>query len=245
MKSEICIVEFRAGSKQEIRQSLINYCQVPMEELNKSNIIDVYEKYRGECKGISNALWMNFHGKAFKIRPTKLRAWHYHKTGSNGSMEWFQKGLLNKSLGIKEFINNLYKYYDFDISEFRSRLIQNNDYHHTLWANDGPEYGPYSFVSRGYATESDQYNLPEVIERILPSKLIGALREKLKPTLVEFWFDYSINDALDNYIRTYCEMFLGESEDYKYSPFEPNCIIPYENIDDVKIVGSKKSYEEN
>lgn len=241
MNNENKYIEFRGGNHQEIRQSLANFCKVPIKEINKNNIKFIYKRYKDECYGISDALWTNFHGNFKNNKTSKLRAWHYHKTGSNGEIEWFQEGLLNKSLGIIAYIDKLHRFCGIDLSNFKTKLIRNNDEHHkNIWVNEGPEYGPYSYISRKYAAKSDQYNLPEVIERVLPTDILEFIRHKIKPTIVEFWYDYSTLDTLDKYVRTYCEMFLDESEDYIYSPREPNNIIPFKNIENVKIVRVKR-----
>lgn len=235
------LIEFKAGNKNEIRQSLANYCQVSIDMLSDNDIKKIYEKYSSEHHGISDALWEIFHSDIPRIKPAKFRAYHYHRTGSNGEKEWFKKGILNKGFGIIEFIHNLNKFYKINLLEFEDYLANgNNEFHER--ANEGSNYGPYAFISRKYAKKNNDYNLPEVIQRAYFGEKSDAIKEeirsKIKPTLVEFWFDYSIDSHLDSYIRTYCGMLLGE--DFSCCSFEPGAVVPYENIERVTEVLIKK-----
>ncbi|WP_151805457.1 hypothetical protein [Acinetobacter junii] len=233
MSNQIELIEFKAGNSQEIKQSIANFCQVSIREINRVNIKEIYEKYRIEYHGISDALWEKFNEGAPLSKSDNLRAIHYHKTRSNGTKEWFQDGLKNGDLGVKNFIYNLNHYCDIDLTELEGQIINSNNKKHEQ-ANEGINYGPYSFICRKSAMKDECYNLPETIGDNCGVELLNNIRNALKPTVVEFWFDYPTSCALDKYLRAYCGMFLyGE---FPYSPLEPRMIVPYENIKHVKIV---------
>ena len=233
MSNQIELIEFKAGNNQEIRQSLASFCKVSISEINKVNIKEIYEKYKIEYHGISEALWEKFNSGVPATKSHKLRALHYHKTCSNGTKEWFQEGLKNGDQGVKKFIYNLKHYCNIDLSGIEGQIINSNNIKHEQ-INEGVNYGPYSFICRKSAMKDKCYNLPETIGDNCGVELLNSIRNVLKPTVVEFWFDYPTSYALDKYIRAYCGMFLNE--DFLYSPLEPRVVVPYENIDTIKIV---------
>lgn len=233
MSNQIELIEFKAGNNQEIRQSIANFCQVSIREINKVNIKEIYEKYRIKCHGISDALWEKFNREVPATKSLKLRAVHYHKTCSNGKKEWFQEGLKDGDLGIKSFIYNLKHYCDIDLSEIEGQIINSNNQKHDE-INEAINYGPYSFICRKSAMKDECYNIPEIIGDNCGVELLNSISNALKPTIVEFWFDYPTSCALDEYIRAYCGMFLNE--DFLYSPLEPRMAVPYENIKIVKTI---------
>lgn len=234
----------KAGSTEEITQSLANYCQIPTTQIKEKDIQEIYEQYSNENSGLADALWEKFNRNTLRTKHSQFRLYHYHRTSSNGNKEWFAKGVLNKDLGIKEFINNLNIFCGINLHEFEEKIRSNNNKKHSInQANDGDEYGPYSFISMEYAEENSGYDIPEILTDSSlgedRDEIFRKIKETLKPVIVVFWFDYLIKD-LDKCLAAYCEMFLNYSCEYR--SFEPNSIVPFENIESVKIIKNSEKF---
>lgn len=235
---------FKAGSTKEITESLANYCQIPITQIKEKDIQEIYEKYSIENSGLADALWEKFNGNTLRTKHSQFRLYHYHRTSSNNNKEWFAKGILNKDLGIKEFINNLKIFCDIDLYKYEEKIRSNNNTKHSIsQANDGDEYGPYSFISMEYAEENSGYDIPEILTQSYfgedRDEIFRKIKETLKPVIVVYWFDYLIKD-LDKCLAAYCEMFLNYSCEYR--SFEPNSIVPFENIESVKIIQDSNKF---
>lgn len=236
MNNEVRLIELRAGNKREIRQSLANYCQVSIEEINKINIKEIYEKFKSDYQGISNALWKKFNPKKQRQLPYTFKVYRYHKTGSNGQKKWFSKGLLAKDHGIRSFIYNLNEFYNLNFSKFEERLAAKCLEKNKLDEDDGP----YAFMCYIYAKDHSGFNAAEVLEDVPCDEMVKLrylAEEHLLPTILIFWVDLPI-EQLDNYLFYYCKMFLGL--DCTYTSLAINKDIPFNNIESIKILSKAK-----
>lgn len=237
MNNEVELIEFRAGNKKEIRQSLANYCQVSIQEIEKDNIQEIYDRY---CvhpyAGISNALWKKFNPQKQREIPLTFKVYRYHKTGTNGKKEWFLEGLLGQDRGIRNYIKNLYKFYNIDLFKFEERLIYESAKKNELDDDDGP----YAFMSYKYAKDHSGFNTAEVLEDVLCDEMVKLrclAEERLLPTVLIFWVDLPI-EQLDKYLLYYCKMFLGL--DCACASVAINKDIPFNNIESIKILPKDK-----
>lgn len=226
------LIEFKAGNKHEIRQSLANYCQVPIGRINRNSIKEIYEKYKNECHGISDALWKKFNPYTPRETQSTFKVYRYHKTGTNGQKEWFSKGLLGQDRGIRNYIRNLYKFYDLDFSKFEERLASECIEKNILDKDDGP----YAFMCYKNAEEHHGFNASEVLEDVRCDEMFKLRRlaeAHLLPTVVIFWVQLPI-EQLDAYLLCYCEMLLEIHSEY--SSLAINKDIPFENIECIKML---------
>lgn len=237
MNNQVGLIEFKAGNKREIRQSLANYCHVSIEEINKINIKEIYGKYESDYQGISNALWVKFNPEKQRQLPYTFKVYRYHKTGSNGQKIWFSKGLLAKDHGIRAFISNLNEFYNLDFSKFEERLATKCLEKNKLDEDDGP----YAFMCYKYAHDHSGFNAAEVLEDVPCDEMVKLrylAEEHLLPTVLIFWVDLHI-EQLDSYLYCYCKMFLGL--DCEYTSIAINKDIPFNNIESIKILSKAKN----
>lgn len=228
-----CNITLKAGSRKEVIHSLANFCNVPFDRIKNAHIKEIYQKYSTHpYYGISQALWQKYNPNTQRENPSTFKAYRYHNTGSNGQIEWFSKGLQTKDYGIREFIYNLKKFYNLDLSEFEEKLASKCLEKNRIDNDDGP----FAFISYDFAEGINGFDIPEVFtdfkcEQL--NKLLIQAQENLLATTVEFWY-HSPMEMLDRYIRAYCSIILGDG-DFEVASFEINQTIPFENIVSVKL----------
>lgn len=226
-------IELIADSYKDVIQSISNFCNIDPSIINKSDIAEIYNQYTNHpYLGISNALWEKYNPLSQREYPSTFIAYRYHNTGSNGKMEWFSNGLLNKSYGIRSFISNLNMIYNIDFYEFEERLASKCIEKNKLDEDDGP----YAFLTNDFAKKINGFDMPEVFSDFKCDRLNNLLiqaKQYLVPTTVVFWYHSPI-EMLDRYIKAYCSIILDDGT-FETTSIEINHNIPFENIVSIKI----------
>ncbi|EKU38753.1 hypothetical protein [Acinetobacter sp. WC-141] len=168
-----------------------------------------------------------------------FKIFFYHRTGSDGTKEWFSKGLLNSKDGIVNFVANIHSQYpDLGISDYESQMLaKDSQKHGPLYYSTGTtSLGPFGFYRKEDAcalTEQRSFlNLSEIFYDVAHnSPIYSDLIEKLHPTVVKFWVEKPTK-YIDHYLLTYWMCLLDKS-------IEPGDDvgrgqnIPFENIEEV------------
>ncbi|WP_445406014.1 hypothetical protein [Acinetobacter pittii] len=251
MSDELFI--FSYDDDEDALNTLAKYHQT-----TKKNIRSKWRKLRrfyGEYQKFHNqnnflrAITACLGSKPLDISNSVFRIFFYHRTGSDGTKEWFSRGLLNSREGIVNFVANVHSLFpELGILDYENQmLVQDFQKHGFLYNSIGStSLGPFGFFRKKDAcalTEQRSFlNLPEIFYDVAhKSSIYSELIDKLHPTVVKFWVEKPTND-IDHYLLTYWMCLLDKN-------IEPGddvgCgqNIPFENIVDVIILSKSINTE--
>lgn len=141
-----------------------------------------------------------------------FKIFFYHRTGSDGTKEWFSNGLLNSRDGISSFVLNVHTLYpELNFHEYESAMLGKDTQKHM-----SKIVGPFAFYRKKDAIKNSYQrsflNLPEVLFDVANNEEVyNFLLTELNPTVVKFWVEKP-TDYLESYISTYWDMLLGDCE---------------------------------
>lgn len=173
------------------------------------------------------------------LKSNRFKVYFYHRTGSDGTKEWFSKGLLNSKEGIASFVSNIHSIYpNLGIRDYENAMLaQDTQKHGYLYREIGSKsLGPFAFYCKEDACAlTDQrsfFDLPEIFYDVANGRQIyDDLIIKLHPTVVKFWVEKPI-DYFDYFLLIYWSCILDKN-------FEPGADvgrgqnIPFKNIDEI------------
>ncbi|HCA5350547.1 TPA: hypothetical protein ACKEYL_001454 [Acinetobacter baumannii] len=241
MSEDVFVFSF--DNDEDAFNTLAKYYQTTKEYIC-SNLKTIKKLYRDYQESNNSTLFLIaimdcLKSKPLDIKSDTFKVYFYHRTGSDGTKEWFSKGLLNSKEGIVNFIANIHSQYpELGILDYESPMLaKDTQKHGPLYYSIGTtSLGPFGFFRKEDAcalTEQRSFlDLPEIFYDVAHgSSIYSELIDKLHPTVVKFWVEIPTNN-INDYLLTYWMCLL----DKNIEPGEDvgqGQNIPFENIVEV------------
>ncbi len=223
---------FSYDDDKDALNTLATFYLITTEEI--SSKMEILQELYEEFKVIKNEnvfLYMisvHLDATPLKIDNEKFKIYFYHRTGSDCTKEWFEKGLLNSREGISSFVSNVERLYpDLNIKSYEDAMLG-----HDLPKHQFEVVGPFAFLRKIDAIENTYQrsflNLPEIFFDVsYNDDIYEILLSLLHPTLVKFWV-YKDSEYFESYLLDYWCSLLGNYE--KGFDVGNGKNIPFENI---------------
>lgn len=227
------MITLKFSSEQEALNSIATYYQINIETIRKniSSLQKLYKEYiKHEQKHIF--LWDTYtllNSKPTHNKNQKFKIYFYHRTSTNGDINWFSDGICSGSIAIQKFLTQTDKLYpDFKLLNLIDLITFKNDQKHSFI--NYKKYGPYAFLTLKSAKSPTKnwYDAPEILYDH-DQELYKKLKTLLKPTIVEFWLEKPYK-YIEDYIVDYWRLILTEClcdgvDSYAYTD------VPFKNIE--------------
>ena len=232
---------FSFDNDEDALNTLTNYYQTTKKHIYSK--LEILKELYSEYQNSNNQTLFLFAIKCclnsgpLDIKSDRFKVYFYHRTGSDGTKEWFSKGLLNSKDGIASFVSNIHSAHpNLGIIDYENAMLaQDTQKHGYFYRKFGSKsLGPFAFYCKEDAcalTEQRSFlDLPEIFYDVARgTQIYDDLRTKLHPTVVKFWIEKPI-DYFDYFLLIYWSCILDEN-------YEPGADvgrgqnIPFENID--------------
>ncbi|HFX6333886.1 hypothetical protein [Acinetobacter nosocomialis] len=234
---------FSFDNDEDALTTLANYYQTTKEHIySKLEILkELYREYQDSNNQTLFLLAIIYclDSEPLDIKSPTFKVYFYHRTGSDGTKEWFSKGLLNSKDGIVNFVANIHSQYpELDILDYENLMLARDSQKHGYFYSSigSKSLGPFGFFRKEDAsalTEQRAFlNLPEIFYDVAHSyPIYNYLIEKLHPTVVKFWIEKPI-DYIDHFLLTYWICILDKSREPGIDVGRGQNI-PFENIVEV------------
>lgn len=240
------LFKFEYDSDEDAMETLASYHQTSVHNI-RSNWKELRKIYKAFVDSKNDAAFLSLIMACLKVgyletKDQTFRVYFYHRTGSNGSLEWFSQGLLNSREGISSFAKNVHNilpqlnFLDYE----QAMLSKDFQKHGGLTANcKANSVGPFAFYRLKDASHKAKYSfdLPEILIDTLNNDVYEELLSILQPTVVKFWIEKPIK-YIDSYIIRYWKYLLGDQEAGDDVGKGGN--IPFENIEKIIILPKMK-----
>lgn len=214
------IYKFSYDSKQDALNSLANYYQISVQEINSraDEIKPIIQKLGSYIdQDIGFTLWeiRNLLNKEQReLDNPNFQISFYHRCITTGQQSWFEDGLLNNIDGIASFMNKVtalvpeIKNMNIRIESLQ-KIIRGKGFNEEKSEIDGIN----GFYRLKDAKSSIGFDIPEVFNDYFPDERYSELKTKmlnvLKPTIVKFYVERKANE-LDHILKNYWELVLDD-----------------------------------
>lgn len=238
---------FKYDSDEDAMETLASYHQTSVDNI-RSNWKKLREIYKAFADSPNNNAFLSLIMDCLNVGHLKtedqtFRVCFYHRTGSNGTLEWFSQGLLNCREGISGFTKNVHNLLPhLNFLDYEQAILAKDFQKHGPLTTDCKAnlVGPFAFYRLKDASDEGKifFNLPEILfDTIGQSEVYDALLSILQPTVVKFWVEKPIQ-YIDSYVVSYWRYLLG---DYEASvDVGKGGNIPFVNIEKIIILPKMK-----
>ncbi|MHA3051787.1 hypothetical protein [Acinetobacter sp. ANC 4640] len=212
------IYKFSYDSQQDALNSLANYYQVSVEEINSrihkiKAIINKLHSYVD--RDIGFALWEIrdlLNQEQRELDNPIFQISFYHRCVTNGQQSWFEDGLLNSLDGIASFMQKVIVLVSEDMG-IKIESLQSIILTKSLDEEKSETDGINGFYRLKDAKSSTGFDIPEVFSDYSSGEKYSELKTKiltvLEPTIVKFYVEREINE-LDRILKNYWELVLDD-----------------------------------
>ncbi|MCG2572525.1 hypothetical protein LVY74_02995 [Acinetobacter sp. ME22] len=210
------IYKFSYDSKQDALNSLANYYQISVQEINSRTdeikpIIQKLGSYIDQDIGFT--LWeiRNLLNKEQReLDNPNFQISFYHRCITNGQQSWFEDGLLNSVDGIASFMHKVtalvpeIKNMNIRIESLQN-IIREKGFNEEKSEIDGIN----GFYRLKDAKSSIGFDISEVFDKYDYHKIKALILSVLKPTVVKFYVERKANE-LDHILKNYWDLVLDD-----------------------------------
>lgn len=236
-------IVLKFGSTQEALESLGQCYKIDLDII-KSKLPQIRSYYKEYFKHENKNLLLQaisillINKIEIDISFNTFRVHFYHRTSYNGNINWFSKGLLCGSEGIKQYVQNLHDLSpDLNLIQHQKNLADANNRKHIFNPINDEVYAFLNLKS-AKLLENHFYNYSEIVydyTRDNP-KLLQDIKILVKPCIVEFYLEKN-HSFLHEYLFNYWELLLNQSDE-KCNGVSSGSKghVPFENIISVEYI---------